>query len=202
MTVAACGGTQRLSAPPTGGGFASPPPGMPPSDLDAWRAALGAARERAIGRLRVYREAGKFPRNHRVLGTTPTFVDEHGTPCAVGYLMVRSGHQALVASIARADNNVYVERIVEGPALAWILRSGLTQDECALIQPSYDWERPPRPIEPFVPDDPAPAHDRLVAHFTALDHQLVDATEVSLDAALARLEPEIARGASIVQVVQ
>ena len=164
-----------------------------------WRASLGQARERAIGRLRMYREAGTFPRNHRVLGTTPTFVDEHGTPCAVGYLMLRSGRQDLVTSIARADNNVYIEQIVDGPALAWILHSGLTQEECAQIQPSYDWEKRPMPIEP---DEPPPAQQRLIAHFTALEHQLLDATDVSLDQALARLAPRIARGASIGQVVQ
>jgi hypothetical protein len=195
-------GAASLGALPlaAAGGFAKPPPGKPGKPtLADWRRALAAARSREISRLSAYREAGRFPRNHRILGRIPTFVDDRGTPCAVGFLMQRSGHRALVKAIARDDNNVYIENITEGPALDWIQLSGLTQDECARIQPSYDWERPrpgPRPVP--VPNE----RERLIAHFTAVENELHDATDASLDAALEVLAPRIRRGLSLARVVR
>jgi hypothetical protein len=193
-------GAASLAAQPlaSAGGFAKPPPGKPgKATLADWRRALAAARKREISRLAAYREAGRFPRNHRILGRTPTFVDDRGTPCAVGFLMQGSGHRDLVKSIARDDNNVYIENIEDGPALDWIQLSGLTQDECARIQPSYPWERPrPRPIP--VPSE----RERLIAHFNAVENELHDATDSSLDAALEVLSPRIRRGLSISRVVR
>lgn len=193
-------GAASLAALPVASarGFAKPPPGKRgKATLEDWRRALAAARKREIARLAAYREAGRFPRNHRIFGRTPTFVDDHGTPCAVGFLMQRSGHRDLVKSIARDDNNVYIENIADGPALDWIQLSGLTQDECARIQPSYDWERPrPRPVP--VPSE----RERLIAHFIAVENELHDATDASLDAALEVLSPRIRRGLAISRVVR
>jgi hypothetical protein len=196
----ACTGysTASLSpAPPDDRGFAQPPPGKQPN-LEAWRDALTRARRRAIARLHEYRTAGRFPRNHRVLGHIPTFVDEHGTACAVGFLMQRSGHDELVEEIVRTDNHVYIEHITEGPALDWIRFSGLTQEECAVIQPSYDWERPmPVPMPPRELD-----RERLRTHFASVEQQLLRDSETSLDTALALLEPRIRNGAPIDRVVR
>ena len=85
------------------------PPASP--ELDRWRDGLGAARLREITRLREYRKAGTFPRNHRVLGRIPTFIDTNGRACAVGFLMQRSGQGELAARIAKLDNLVYIENI-------------------------------------------------------------------------------------------
>lgn len=41
--------------------------------------------------------------------------------------------------IATANNHIRVAEVTGGPILAWILRSGLTQEEAALIQPSYSY---------------------------------------------------------------
>ena len=160
--------------------------GVSSVSLDRWRAALAEARIRQIARLARYRKAGRFPTNHRVLGSIPVFVDEHGVPCAVGHLMAASGQTALMKAVAAADNHVYIEKIMDGPALDWILRSGLTQDECAMIQPSYSWQhRCPPLLRPVVPQD------RLVAHFIRVEERLLEESSASLDAALARLEPRI-----------
>ncbi len=100
--------------------------------------ALAARRVRHIARLHDYAAAGKYPLNTDFPGRlVPYFVDKAGTACAVGHLMRLDGQQQLVNSIASSTNHVRIENVHEGPLLEWIHDSGLTQDECALIQPSY-----------------------------------------------------------------
>lgn len=45
----------------------------------------------------------------------------------------------LLQELARLDNHVRVADVNDGPLLRWILTSGFTQAECALIQPSYTY---------------------------------------------------------------
>jgi hypothetical protein len=159
---------------------------------DPWREALDGARQRAIARIRDYRTAATFPRNHRIFGHAPTFIDDQGRPCAVAYLMQRSGYGELARTIARTDNHVYIERIEEPRAIEWIRFSGLTKAECAFIQPRY----PKRPYRGLILD-----RDRLLDHFIAVEQQLERDREASLDIALEQLAPLIEAGASIARVV-
>src|SRR5919198_3666141 len=63
------------------------------------------ARDRCIAELRAYRRRGAFPHNHRLRDRrTPVFVDEHGTRCAMAFLIEQSGDKALVSRIARTRN--------------------------------------------------------------------------------------------------
>ncbi len=97
------------------------------------------ARQTTLEWLDEYRAAGVFPHNHvRSDARVPVFVDPHGTPCAVGYLLLRSGQHDLVEKIVRTDNLVRV-RELEGDAgvAAWLDARGLTLEEAALIQPVY-----------------------------------------------------------------
>lgn len=176
--------------------FSKPPRPSGSADLERWKRALAGARLYAITRLRTYRAAGRFPRNHRIFGHTPTFIDPSGTPCAVGYLMQRSGGERLARQIADTDNHVYIDRIKDGPALDWIVFSGLTQQECARIQPSYNWEHRPKP-EPELEQVA-----RLQLHFETVVAELLDTTDVSLTEAVRVIEPRIARGASIDRVAR
>jgi hypothetical protein len=109
------------------------------------------ARQAALTWLEEYRTAGVFPHNHVRPGQrVPVFVDPHGTPCAVGYLMLRSGHDDLVEDIVRTDNLVRVHDLRDDARLgAWLEAHGITLAEAALIQPGYDYIRPP--------SDPVPA---------------------------------------------
>lgn len=176
--------------------FAKPPGDKPRTDLDTWHQALAGARLFEITRLREYRVAGRFPRNHRIFNRTPIFIDERNTPCAVGYLMQRSGHGALASEISRTDNHVYIERIKTGAALEWILLSGLTQAECAMIQPSY------RP-RPWPPDEPVrDEREQLRQHFARVEDRLLSATTASLKECVARLEPLIAKGATLDRIAR
>lgn len=102
------------------------------------------ARRTVLAWLGEYRTAGRFPHNHVRPGQrVPIFVDPHGTPCAVGYLMLRSGHEALVEDIVRTDNLVRVRALRGDPRVAaWLDAHGITLIEAALIQPAYG-SRPP-----------------------------------------------------------
>jgi hypothetical protein len=98
-----------------------------------------AARARAVARLRRYRDRGVFPHNHDRAARTPFFVDEHGTRCAMAYLIEEAGGGTLVASIAAARNNAYIPELTGDAALvAWLDANGLTAAEAARIQPAYD----------------------------------------------------------------
>ena len=101
-----------------------------------------AQRERratALNWLREYRERGEFPHNHtHAGGRVPVFVDEHGTPCAVAYLLQESGRESLVREIASVDNNVYAWELADDARFSeWLDEMGLTLEEAARIQPNY-----------------------------------------------------------------
>ncbi|WP_423929274.1 hypothetical protein [Candidatus Palauibacter sp.] len=96
-------------------------------------------RKTALNWLREYRERWKFPHNHTHSGARiPVFVDEHGTPCAVAYLLQRSGRGSLVREIANADNNVYAWELAGDERFSeWLDETGITLEEAARIQPGY-----------------------------------------------------------------
>jgi hypothetical protein len=111
---------------------------LTPYERERLLAALFAQRQTQMARLRAYSDAGRFPLNAiPEAPRRPIFLDADGTACAVGYLMSCSGWEKQVASIARTDNFVVVPNVHDGPLVAWVLQSGLTQEEAALIQPFY-----------------------------------------------------------------
>jgi hypothetical protein len=97
------------------------------------------ARSRNLDRLHAYWQAGTFPHNHALSDRrTPVFIDEHGTLCAVGYLMVQSGHEDLANRVARTRNLVRVADLADDPeVVAWLDLEGLAIEEASLIQPAY-----------------------------------------------------------------
>lgn len=126
------------------------------------------ARAQNLAWLHEYWVRGEFPRNLDVPHRIPVLRDPFGTPCAVAYLVERSGGAPLIDELAASANHVYVDDVSSGPLLDWIGGSGLTQDECARIQPAYDPGPPPSlpPIDPPVPppllppiDPPVPPPD-------------------------------------------
>lgn len=117
------------------------------ADVGAMPARLRLARRRNLARLRRYRRRGEFPQV-AAGRPRPCFVDAAGRPCAVAYLMARSGDSEAVARVAEGANFARV-REMPGPLLAaWARDSGLTTAELARIQPMY----PPGPaaVERYV----------------------------------------------------
>lgn len=108
------------------------------TERTARRSALTIARAVQVERLRAYRDRGRFPLNREFPSArVPIFVDDDGTHCAVGHLMQLAGLEDAVQEIARHDRFVYVPDVTSGALVDWVLTSGLTQEEAALIQPAY-----------------------------------------------------------------
>ncbi len=175
------------------------------SAREVWRARLDDARTRQIERLKAYADAGRFPRNHRIFGRVPIFVDDDGATCAVAHLMTLDGRGAAVKAISAADNYIYVEDVREGPLVDWVLFSGLLIEEAALIQPGYtrwrggrgplDAAGPPRTAEWNRPERArVPEDARLRAHFARVVEQLERHRARAVETALDRAWPIIASG--------
>lgn len=99
---------------------------------------LRSRRTKLLDHLRAYIQAGRFPVNDNYTGERrPCFIDRTGAICAVGYLVEQSAGRALAE---RVNVRYQYDRITDMhlPELDhWIAQSGLTVDECALIQPAY-----------------------------------------------------------------
>jgi hypothetical protein len=115
------------------------------------RQRLLAMRLVQLQRLAAYRDRGQFPLNEgQADHAVPIFVDQHDTACAVGQLMRWSGWSDEVAAIERSNNLVYVPDARRSAATSWVLASGLTIEEAALIQPGYT------PVAPYLISDYEP----------------------------------------------
>ncbi|MEM7394230.1 MAG: ankyrin repeat domain-containing protein, partial [Verrucomicrobiota bacterium] len=108
------------------------------SDLDDRQR---SQRKQHIANLEIYARRGQFPINTFTGGRRPVFIDAFGTHCAVGQLMLDSGHGELAARI-NAEHRLDFLRDIRTPGLEhWRKSSGLSLDELALIQPGYhSWE--------------------------------------------------------------
>ena len=124
-------------------------------DVSKLPSELREARRKNLDVLRTYWKRGQFPQNTNRAGErVPFFIDAYGTPCAVGHLIIESGHREVATSIARTNNNIYADKITEPQFLAWAASSGLFPEELFLIQPNYDWINPPTPTP--QPNPPRP----------------------------------------------
>ena len=127
--------TTKASAAPL-----APAPAPSPSST----AVLELAQQRAtlIGYLHDYREAGVFPHDDRGMPAS-VFVDAAGVRCPMAELLHKSGRDDLVAAVAKEANTVRLGDVRSGPLHAWMLGSGLTQEEISLVQGamniSMDW---------------------------------------------------------------
>jgi hypothetical protein len=155
---------------------------------------LAAKRQKLIEHLRAYREAARFPLPSNV---TPadlvpstdihsadapavhSFIGPNQSLCALAYLIAQSGRRDLVDQVARDNNHLCVADVKSGPVMEWIRQSGLTFEECVLIQ------QPSR--EPVRKEDPNPEVRRIQAHLDRVEEKLVRETKVSLIVATARL---------------
>jgi len=96
-----------------------------------------AARAAALDLLGEYWRAGVFPRNEEVPGRNPVFIDDEGRACAVGHLLVETGHADVARRIAGEQNLERVPTIDDRALGPWLETYGLTVEEATRIQPSY-----------------------------------------------------------------
>eukprot|EP00697_Spironema_sp_BW2_P000583 gnl/Spiro4/10797_TR5749_c0_g1_i1.p1 gnl/Spiro4/10797_TR5749_c0_g1~~gnl/Spiro4/10797_TR5749_c0_g1_i1.p1 ORF type:complete len:366 (-),score=65.51 gnl/Spiro4/10797_TR5749_c0_g1_i1:91-1152(-) len=106
----------------------------------------GSARGHTLAHLREYIERSQFPQMPLPLPAgdrLPCFIDDRGTPCAVGYLMQRSGAADLAHSFNELYRFCYLHEVPasETRLADWAESAGLSLLECAMIQPTYDFDR-------------------------------------------------------------
>lgn len=105
-----------------------------PEELSA---SARAERASLLDKLDDYAARGRFPQNHVLPVRNPVFIDPHGTACAVGQLMIESGHAELAERIRQEMNLAYVHDMRRADVFAWAGEHGFSEDELAWIQPGY-----------------------------------------------------------------
>ena len=100
-----------------------------------------------LNTLHNYWVRGIFPVNDKHQNRQPYFIDKYNTYCAVGYLMQQSGGDAMARNIHETQNYSYLSDISHPKLMSWINQSGLSLDELALIQPTYQNDRPTTILE-------------------------------------------------------
>lgn len=99
--------------------------------------AAAAQRAFLLDKLSAYADRGVFPINDVVAKRNPVFIDRVGTACAVGQLMIESGHRDLAQRIHDEMNLAYVHDMHRADVDQWAVAHGFTENELAWIQPGY-----------------------------------------------------------------
>jgi hypothetical protein len=155
---------------------------------------LAARRNEQIARLEQYAAAGRFPQNLTQPTPSHQLKDANGTYCAVANLAVLDGWVDEIDAESKTNNALLFGDVKDGKLYAWILGSGLTQEEIAEIQAPAPFEGGgqlsgpvpmPRPVDP---DKHSLAVLELQTHFRAVAEELRANTDASLDLAAARIQ--------------
>ena len=156
-------------------------------DRDTIKAALVKRREHNLAEFRAYERAGVFPDN--LTGKTRNvWRDDNGHLCAAANLVSLSGDTELVDRVAEQTNFIKLGEVTTGPLMDWILTSGFTQAEVAMIQEVY------RPIVRKVEPQRGAENQRLHAVYQAVAAKLDKQRDVALELAVTRLmkHPDVA----------
>ncbi|MBK9759655.1 MAG: T9SS type A sorting domain-containing protein [Flavobacteriales bacterium] len=94
-------------------------------------------RTELLRKLGSYADRGLFPQNNVLPKRNPIFIDQVGTACAVGQLIIESGDRQLAERIAREMNFAYVHDMHRDDVNEWASTHGFTENELAWIQPGY-----------------------------------------------------------------
>jgi hypothetical protein len=116
-------------------------------DCSSLPPALRQRRRELLDKLHEYWLAGRFPVNEAYPNERrPCFIDRFGSICAVGYLIEQSMEHGAGRELAERINAHHQYEYIAAmtmPALAaWVAASGLTTEECAMIQPAYCFRTP------------------------------------------------------------
>lgn len=96
-------------------------------------------RQHCLDILHTYWQNGVFPINTYHAERTPYFIDNYGTACAVGQLVISTGYADVASKIHDENNYAYIKELNQQyPELqAWANVNGFEMDELAWIQPAY-----------------------------------------------------------------
>ena len=156
-------------------------------DRDHIRAALTTERAHNIAAFEAYVRRGSFPSNTFTTNIANVWRDRDGHLCAAATMIDASGAHALVKQVAEQNNFIRLADVKQGPLMDWMLTSGLTQDEVALIQrPFMPVENPTAPTT-VAQDKRTTETARLNALYAQIEKTLAANERASLDAATERL---------------
>lgn len=90
--------------------------------------------------LQEYIDSARFPNQFYYSSSErrPCFIDDNGRLCAVGYLIAKTAGRLEAEGINRKFRFHYLADIQDEKLLAWQKQSGLSMDELAMIQPTYE----------------------------------------------------------------
>lgn len=101
---------------------------------------LQQKRQHVLNLLHNYWTAGIFPRNYdHGESRRPCFIDKNKRICAVGYLVEKTAGRETAEKINAFYKYDEVMGMNDKLVDQWIANSGLTKEECAIIQPSYGY---------------------------------------------------------------
>lgn len=96
-------------------------------------AELAGRRATMIGWLHAYAQAGEFPVGPDGMPRS-VFRDDRGVRCPMAELIHKSGRDDLVDTVVRTNNALRLADVHDGPLHDWMLGSGLTETEIAMVQ--------------------------------------------------------------------
>ncbi|MAC96806.1 MAG: hypothetical protein CMC96_15045 [Flavobacteriales bacterium] len=94
-------------------------------------------RSTALTILKQYYQNEQFPINLHHSYRIPYFIDDFGTACAVGHLIIETGFPEVSKMIAQQNNYSYLEEMNYPEVELWAKEFGFTIDELKWIQPGY-----------------------------------------------------------------
>jgi hypothetical protein len=171
------------------GGFARPPQTTEPEPnailavppRKAVRDALAKRREHNQAAFFKYVTRGVYPHNTYRTGPLNVWRDAEGHLCAAATMISKDGHDELAQQTARANNNIRLLDVVDGPLLDWMLTSGFTIEEIDRIQ-LPDMEPPIVDAKTLAAEDA-----KLKKSYTATEAFLKKQVKEDLDTATDRL---------------
>jgi len=100
-----------------------------------------------LNHLKDYIAAGKYPKNYDFKNQRkPCFIDAEGSICAVGYLVQQSEQSAAAQTINSEFQYSTIYEMKSDLLDEWILASGLSKIEVAMIQPNYGFQKPTKSV--------------------------------------------------------
>ncbi|MEO8171569.1 MAG: hypothetical protein ABI581_00745 [Sediminibacterium sp.] len=107
-------------------------------EVSSLPAELKVKRNHLLNLLHNYWTNGVFPKNYDYADQRkPCFIDKDGTICAVGYLVEQTTSRKVAENINNKHKYDEVLLMNDQTVDNWILTSGLSKEECAIIQPTY-----------------------------------------------------------------
>lgn len=106
-------------------------------DVSQLSAEMRGKRAHMLDLLHEYWAAGIFPKNYDRKERKPCFVDRDGTICAVGYLVEQTAGRSVAEDINSRHKYATILEMNDSKVDEWIAESGLSKEECAMIQPQY-----------------------------------------------------------------